>query len=222
VGSGSGLFSLVARRLGAEVVSFDLDPQSVACTQELRQRYYPDDSQWTVCSGSALDRDFLASLGTFQVVYSWGVLHHTGRMWEALAQVADRLAPGGRLCIALYNDQGLSSRLWYQVKRCYNRLPSALRFLVLWPAFVRIWLPPLVKDTLKGDPLQRWRSYGRCRGMTPWRDVVDWVGGYPFEVAKPEAVLDFYRARGFTLCHLTTCLGGSGCNEYIFQRQPHR
>ena len=44
VGSGSGLFSLAAIMLGVKVYSFDYDPQSVACTTELKRRYFPNDS----------------------------------------------------------------------------------------------------------------------------------------------------------------------------------
>src|SRR3954471_13185049 len=84
-GSGSGLFSLAARRLGADPVrSFDFDPSSVACTRELRRRFFPDDADWTVEEASVLDDDFVRSLGRWDVVYSWGVLHHTGAMWRAL------------------------------------------------------------------------------------------------------------------------------------------
>ena len=84
VGSGSGLFSLAARRLGAIVRSFDYDAHSVECTAELRRRYRPDDPLWQVERGSVLDEDYLRGLGNFDVVYSWGVLHHTGAMWTAV------------------------------------------------------------------------------------------------------------------------------------------
>src|SRR5579872_985738 len=103
VGSGSGLFSLAARRLGAQVVSFDFDPQSVASTSELKRRYFPDDADWQICEGSVLDRAFLKTLGAFDVVYSWGVLHHTGQMWTAIRNAIERVNAGGTLFLAIYN-----------------------------------------------------------------------------------------------------------------------
>jgi len=220
IGSGSGLFSLAARRLGARVHSFDYDPQSVACTAELRQRFAPGDGDWTVEQASVLDQAYLATLGRYDIIYSWGVLHHTGAMWPALSNVVDLVGEGGRLFIAIYNDQGRSSRIWTAVKKAYVKLPAPLDWLVLAPAFARLWGPSLVRDTLRGRPLRTWRSYReRPRAMDPWRDTVDWVGGYPFEVARPEQIFDFFHARGFDLERMVTCAGGHGCNEFVFRRR---
>ncbi|TKB69498.1 MAG: class I SAM-dependent methyltransferase [Nitrospira sp.] len=217
VGSGSGLFSLAARRLGAQVYSFDFDPHSVRCTAELKQRYFPGDNGWTVVEGSVLDEAFLKPLGSFDVVYSWGVLHHTGAMWQALGNVSRMVAEHGKLFIAIYNDQGGPSRRWLIVKRFYNRLPAAGRFIVLGPALVRLWGLTVFRDLFLGNPLRTWANYKRERGMSPWRDVVDWVGGYPFEVARPEEIFEFFKKKDFALVKLKTS-GGLGCNEFVFRK----
>ena len=218
IGCGSGLFSLAARRLGARVHSFDYDPQSVACAQELRRRYFTGDTHWTIEEGSALDGDYLARLGRFDIVYSWGVLHHTGAMWQALDNAAALVAPEGKLFIAIYNDQGKISDRWRAVKRTYNRLPRGSRFLVTIPVLIHLQWRRAVKDLLRMKPFATWRGAGKERGMSAWRDLIDWVGGYPFEVAKPEAIFDFYLRRGFTLTRLVTCGGSLGCNEFVFAR----
>jgi 2-polyprenyl-3-methyl-5-hydroxy-6-metoxy-1,4-benzoquinol methylase len=112
VGSGSGLFSLAAVRLGASRVhSFDFDRASVDATATLRKRYAPE-CAWTVEQGDATDTAYCASLGEFDVVYAWGVLHHTGAMWKALENVSARVAADGYLFVSIYNDQGRSSDRW--------------------------------------------------------------------------------------------------------------
>lgn len=218
IGSGSGLFSLAARRLGAEVYSFDFDPLSVRCAVELKRRYFPGDSDWTIVEGSVLDEAFLKTLGTFDVVYSWGVLHHTGAMWQALENASRMVAEEGKLFIAIYNDQDGASRGWLIVKRLYNWLPNAGRFMVLGPACVRLWGVTVLRDLFLGNPFRSWSNYRRERGMSPWRDVVDWVGGYPFEVARPEEIFEFFKKKNFVLVKLKTCGGGHGCNEFVFEK----
>jgi len=212
IGSGSGLFSLAARRLGARVRSFDYDPDSVACTRELKRRFAGDDDDWLVEEGSVLDQCYMDKLGDYDVVYSWGVLHHTGRMWDALDLAGERVRDHGMLYIALYNHQGWLTAYWRQVKRLYNRNATGRWVLtaVHAPYFVGLrWV------------VRRLRSRGAPgRGMSLWYDMCDWLGGFPFEAASPGDVLAHLRPRGFELAALTTCGGRHGCNEFLFVRRP--
>lgn len=220
VGSGSGLFSLAAMRLGAtRVHSFDYDSESVACTAELKRRYFQSAEHWTVERGSALDMDYVSSLGKFDIVYSWGVLHHTGNMWQALENVIAPLAPKGKLFIAIYNDEGLKSRNWIKIKRMYSRSP------VFRPPFIAFFssyffIKGFIVDVIfqHKNPFARYAPHQGPRGMAYGIDLLDWLGGYPFQVAKPTEIFDFYKKRNFTLVNLKAEGRGLGCNEFVFER----
>jgi len=225
IGSGSGLFSLAARRSGATVHSFDYDLRAVACTEELKRRYFPGDSSWTIERGDILDTPYISQLGKYDVVYSWGVLHHTGNMWEALQNVIPLVAEKGILFISIYNDQGFLSQFWKSVKKRYNRSSKPLRALILLWAGLLLQTGAAVVRVLQGQnplPFKFWSEKKKARGMSVWHDLVDWVGGYPFEVAKPEEIFDFYRRNGFILVKLKTCGGGLGCNEFVFCREAEK
>lgn len=210
IGCGSGLFSLAARRLGARVISFDFDPQSVACVATLKERYFPRDDSWTIGEGSALDAEFMARLGQHDVVYSWGVLHHTGNMRQGLTHAASAVRPGGLAFIAIYNDQGGISRYWTVVKRLYNRSAVGRVAMVVLHAPYLIGARMLFRLAAGKGRLER--------GMSFWYDMLDWLGGYPFEVARPEVIFDYFFSRGFALERMRTCGGRMGCNEFVLRR----
>lgn len=222
IGSGSGLFSLVARRLGAKVHSLDYDPQSVACTRYLKETYFGNDPNWKAEEGSVLDAGYIRSLGQFDIVYSWGVLHHTGDMWRAIENAAIPVKDHGLFYIAIYNDEGAKSSVWHALKKMYNKFPSPFR-AIFGASVMGLWeLRALLVEMVKLNPLKYLRSWTQysetsLRGMSKWHDIVDWIGGYPFEVARPDQIHDFLRGRNFMLVRLRTTRG-LGCNEYVFRK----
>ena len=225
VGCGSGLFSYAAFNLGAKrIVSFDLDPFSVECCKYLRARVN-NPSHWEVCEGSVLDRGFLSGLGTFDIVYSWGVLHHTGHMWDAIEQSAALVNPGGHYYIAIYNKilarNGSTSWIhpfWLKVKTIYNTYPT-LGTYILEPLAMTAYLAIVVA---RGEnPIAHIRDYKSHRGMS-WRtDATDWLGGYPYEFATVEEVFKFIKGKfpDFNLVNVKVT-SGRGLNWFLFKRSP--
>ncbi|MEI7684214.1 MAG: class I SAM-dependent methyltransferase [Planctomycetota bacterium] len=211
VGCGSGLSSLAAYDLGVrEILSFDLDPHSVDATLSLR-KLRDDPANWTVLRGSALDEAFLKSLGQWDIVYSWGVLHHTGQMWNAVRNARTLLKADGLFFIALYTTSPLSD-YWIRIKKSYNR-GGSLRKRLMEAHYV--W-----RQLVAPNLAMPWRiaravnDYKKSRGMDYMTDVRDWLGGWPYEDARIEEVWRFgVRDLGLTLVNLKT---GEACTEYLF------
>lgn len=215
IGSGSGLFSLAALRLGAsEVLAIDLDETSVATTRKLLGK--KDKTRWSAEKVSVFDLPDQVKR-RFDVVYSWGVLHHTGDMWRAVDAASKMVADKGLLVIALYERTPLC-RAWTIEKRIYRKLPSLVQ-QVIRGSYMTAWGAGML---VKGyNPWRRLRE-GQERGMDVARDAHDWLGGYPYESTQPGEVGAFLNDRGFTrrkLVQWPVRLGGlfgSGCSEYVF------
>ena len=143
----------------------------------------------------------------------------TGDMWQALENAGLPVADGGRLFIAIYNDQGAISKLWRRVKRLY--LSGTAGRTLAWALFVPYFVfGALAVDLLRGrNPVVRYSEYKKSRGMSMVHDWRDWLGGYPFEVAKPEEIFEFYRDRGFILEKLVTVGNKQGNNEFVFVKR---
>ncbi len=223
IGCGSGLFSLAAWELGARpIMSFDLDDDSVACCAELRERE-GSPADWTVAQASVLDETFLGGLGRFDIVYSWGVLHHTGAMWDAIDKATTLVEPGGLLSIAIYNKAravGIypdgrfgPSRLWVPIKRWFCRLPDVLQNAITAAAVLLFGLVSLLRLR---NPFKAIAEFGAQRGMSLRTDIKDWLGGYPYEYADPEEIFTFLKARSYSL-EVMRIHDGLRANEYTFK-----
>jgi 2-polyprenyl-6-hydroxyphenyl methylase/3-demethylubiquinone-9 3-methyltransferase len=219
VGSGNCLFSLAARGLGATVHSFDRDPDSVDCGVELRRRYFPGDPRWTVERGSILDARYVADLDRFDVVYSWGVLSHTGAMGEAIRNAAMLVKPGGQLVLALHGKT-LLCRPWTHIKRWYAAADPQVQRRAR-ECYIR--LVRLAFKVARRDFESHVTQYRSKRGLDFEHDLHDWMRGYPFESIRPKAVDKRMANFGFEPVRTNTRgysigLFATECDEYVYQR----
>ncbi len=226
IGSGSGLHSLAALRLGArEVLAVDIDPDSVATTQAVLERHASNAGGiWRVEKYSVFDLSPEA-LGHFDTVYSWGVLHHTGDMSRAIRCAADLVAPQGRFIFALYRRIWMDW-FWRREKRWYAHASaqSQRRARAIYIAFFKLGL------WATGRRFSRYvESYRANRGMDFYHDVHDWMGGWPYESISAPEVEELMHALGL-VCERSFVrkgrilgrdfgLFGSGCDEYVYRRQ---
>jgi SAM-dependent methyltransferase len=209
VGCGSGLFSIAACRLGAaKVIGIDVNPRCIEISQANRDLLAPG-SPIEFHVASALESEQLKSFGNFDLVYAWGSLHHTGSMWSAVCNVSRCVAPNGILILAIYNKH-ITSPLWKIIKWNYNQMPWMVqRFMIVIFAGIIYIAKFLVTRT---NPLKK------ERGMDFWFDVIDWVGGYPYEYAACRDVETFVTSRGLEMRRCIPAFVPTGCNEFVFER----
>lgn len=219
IGCGSGLFSLAAAQLGAkEVLSVDADEFSVGCAKALKEKFKI--FNWTAKQGSILDEKFIKSLGQFDIVYSWGVLHHTGDMYSAFNNVDLLIKPNGVLFIAIYNKntkhilEGTSS-MWLKIKKLYNKLPWAGKKLMEWSYAAYLCTSMTVKSK---NPVKYVKNYKTVRGMNFITDVRDWLGGLPYEYATPDEVIIYFSNKNYKLIKQKN-VRSIGCNEFVFRKK---
>ncbi|MDP7421183.1 MAG: class I SAM-dependent methyltransferase [bacterium] len=210
IGCGSGLFSYCAHQLGCrEIVSIDLDPESVTATRRLAVAWCGSvPEHWSISETDILDTEKLKPYrGRFDIVYAWGSLHHTGAMYRALSNALSLGTDQCMAVIAIYARTKTSS-VWYHIKRMYNSAPSFLRPVLALP-YTMIWG---LGRLLKGR-----HPWKRKRGMNIWHDTLDWFGGWPYEFAGPDEIISFVEKHGFSIkkMNITT---RNGCNEYVLTR----
>ncbi len=219
VGCGSGLFSLAASLIGVKsLVSVDVDEYSIECAKYLRKKY--EGNNWTIENASALDSKLVEKFGRFDIVYSWGVLHHTGNMWLAINNVSKLVNENGLFCIAIYNNNQKykfegTSTFWLKIKSFYNRTNWFNKLIAYW--FYTVYL--LLGITMTGNnPIKYIKNYHTIRGMNFFTDIKDWLGGYPYEFASANKIIEHVEGRGFKLKN-NKLARSIGCNEFLFEKK---
>lgn len=219
IGCGSGLHALAAASCGVRrIMAVDIDSDSVATTRQVLQQHAVS-VPWEVQEISLFDLD-ASKHGNYEIVYSWGVLHHTGSMIEAIGKAAALVAPGGLFAFALYR-RTLMDRFWIAEKRFYAHAPQYLQWLVRH-AYIAAFA---VAETLQGRSFSRYvANYRSSRGMNWHHDVHDWLGGYPYEAILANEVEELMQKLGFEAVRvfssaMTLGLRGSGCDEYVYRRR---
>jgi 2-polyprenyl-3-methyl-5-hydroxy-6-metoxy-1,4-benzoquinol methylase len=217
IGCGSGLHALAAIRLGiSRILAVDIDAESVATTRKVLSRQSVR-IPWQAEHISVFDLDPVQH-GHFDIVYSWGVLHHTGSMWAAVRKAAGMVAPGGLLILALYRTTPLDG-FWKREKRWYAHAYPAAQRLVRGIYLCVFWLAHAPRGSFRKFVA----GYRSARGMDFYHDVHDWLGGYPYETALASEVEAELTALGFkqerVFVEPTRGILSAVCDEYVYRLQ---
>lgn len=207
IGFGQGLTSLLAATQGSQVMAIDINPKCFVALEQTKL-FFKEVSSVKTRTGSILDQEFLKTLPAFDIVHAWGVLHHTGNMKQAIANAAGLVKKNGFLVISIYNKQ-ITSPLWKIIKATYNKLPSAFQRI-----FIGIFYPIIfcAKFLVTGKNPKK-----MDRGMDFYFNVVDWVGGTPYEYATQNEIISKLKSLGFCCLKTIPPKVPTGCNEFIFQ-----
>jgi SAM-dependent methyltransferase len=209
IGCGSGLFSLAAYQLGASrVIGIDVNSRCVSVSNRNRDLFAPN-APIIFIEDSILNKEIPDKLGQFSIVYAWGSLHHTGSMWEAIHNAEKLVKPGGILVLAIYNEH-FTSPLWGLIKKSYNHLPGLGRKIMAMTFAGVIYLAKFL--VTRRNPVEK------ERGMDFWYDVIDWIGGYPYEYSTPQKIRSALEADGFKLQRFLPATVPTGCNEFVFEK----
>jgi 2-polyprenyl-3-methyl-5-hydroxy-6-metoxy-1,4-benzoquinol methylase len=224
IGCGSGLSSLAAVQLGAKVTSFDIDKNSVTSTKNLKKKFKKKD--WNILYGDILNKNFCKKLNKFDIIYCWGVLHHTGDMHKGLKNLIINTKKNSYVFLALYNDEGINSKIWYFIKKFYNYLTlNYLKKIFFYTILViNIFITRIfvISNLYTFKSLREFilyvNTYEKSRGMSFINDQLDWIGGYPFEVSTPDSIIKFFEKKNFKLMKIKINKG-YGNNIFLFKKK---
>jgi 2-polyprenyl-3-methyl-5-hydroxy-6-metoxy-1,4-benzoquinol methylase len=218
IGFGQGLSLLSAASAGARCLGIDINPRCLQVLDQNRKTFFPDiGGERIAClQGSILDPESIHKLQShsfskderFEIVHSWGVLHHSGAMLQAIQNSANLVSSHGHLVLAIYQAHW-SSPLWKLIKYVYNRSPVLAQWFLILIFYPMIYLAKWL--------VTRKNPKNKNRGMDFYHDVIDWVGGHPYEYATQAQIVSYLKELGFELIRFFPPATPIGCMEFVFR-----